>query len=176
MAVREVFRKNTVFIGVREGDDFILKASGFIVSLKHEQYSFTYVVTAEHVISGLQEKGFEAPYLRMNRPDGDMLAIETEYANWLFHPEPTADVRTDVAVYPISFKRSEVIYSHAPLSQFVTDKIIEEFDIGVGTQVAIVGLFASHYGQGKNIPVVRMGNISAMPEEPIKTEYCGSVR
>jgi hypothetical protein len=175
LAISEVFRKNAVFIGVLKGDDFIPKASGFIVSLSVDQITFMYVVTAEHVIAGLQAKGFEAPCIRVNKSDGGMLAQETKYANWLFHPDPTADVRTDVAIYPYPFPRSQIIYSHVPTDQFVTDKIVEEYDIGVGTEIAIVGLFSSHHGKGRNIPVVRIGNISAMPEEPIKTTYCGFI-
>ena len=46
---------------------------------------------------------------------------------------------------------------------------------GVGDDIFIVGLFRSHYGNERNFPVVRVGNLAALREEPIKTEYAGYV-
>jgi hypothetical protein len=175
LAIREVFRKNAVFIGAWQDGQFIPKATGFVVSVQEGQYTFPYVVTAEHVVVGLQGRGYDAPYIRMNRVDGSMAAIETYYDDWHFHPEPTADVRTDVAVCLQSLDRCEVIYSHTPLDAFITPDLIERFEVGIGTEIAVIGLFTSHHGRDKNIPVVRMGNIAAMPEEPIKTKYAGFI-
>jgi hypothetical protein len=36
-----------------------------------------------------------------------------------------------------------------------------------------MGLFKSHYGEQRNIPIIRIGNIAALPEEPVQTHYCG---
>jgi hypothetical protein len=51
----------------------------------------------------------------------------------------------------------------------VTQEIISKEQIGLGTEVFLVGLFAHHFGKRKNIPIVRVGNISAMPEELVET-------
>src|SRR5262249_20043949 len=47
--------------------------------------------------------------------------------------------------------------------------------IGLGAQIAIVGLFRSHYGKNRNVPIVRVGNISALPGEPVFTRYTGYI-
>jgi hypothetical protein len=55
----------------------------------------------------------------------------------------------------------------------------EEFEkkvIGLGAEVAVVGLFRSHYGTNQNVPIVRVGNISAMPGEPVFTKYAGHIK
>jgi hypothetical protein len=37
----------------------------------------------------------------------------------------------------------------------------------LGDDVFLCGTFVSHLGTSKNIPVIRIGHISAMPEEPV---------
>jgi len=50
-----------------------------------------------------------------------------------------------------------------------TPALIEREGIGLGDDVFVVGLFSRRAGQARNIPIIRVGNIVAMPEEPIKT-------
>jgi hypothetical protein len=44
---------------------------------------------------------------------------------------------------------------------------IKEESIGIGDEVFLVGLFTQHRGSQRNIPLLRVGNIAAMPEEPV---------
>lgn len=39
--------------------------------------------------------------------------------------------------------------------------------IGPGTDAATIGLFHKYYGTGRNIPIVRLSGIAAIPREPI---------
>ena len=48
-----------------------------------------------------------------------------------------------------------------------TPDLIKEKSIGLGEELLVVGLFASHHGRKMNIPIVRSGMIAAMPWEPI---------
>jgi len=48
-------------------------------------------------------------------------------------------------------------------------KAEDKWEHGVGDEVVTVGLYTSHYGVDKNIPVVRVGNIAALPDEPVLT-------
>jgi hypothetical protein len=48
---------------------------------------------------------------------------------------------------------------------------IERYQIGLGDEVYVTGMFVSHFGEKKNLPIVRIGTIAAMPEEPLQTEY-----
>ena len=50
---------------------------------------------------------------------------------------------------------------------FLSDEIIQSKRIGTGDEVFIVGLFAPATGSKRNQPIVRMGNIEMMPDEPI---------
>src|SRR5438874_2635806 len=56
-----------------------------------------------------------------------------------------------------------------PFKMIVNEKLIEQEKIGVGDEVFMTGLFSRHYGQQNNIPIVRTGNIAAMPKEKVNT-------
>jgi len=43
----------------------------------------------------------------------------------------------------------------------------ETWQPGLGDEVAVVGLYTSHHGLTKNIPIVRIGHIAMMPDEPV---------
>ncbi len=46
----------------------------------------------------------------------------------------------------------------------------EEFwGVALGDEVCAVGLYSSHHGKVKNIPVIRIGNLAALCEEPVNT-------
>jgi hypothetical protein len=84
--------------------------------------------------------------------------------NWIFHEDSNVDVAvlhweppSTVDVWPF------------PLKQAVTPALIAREGIGLGDDVFVVGLFSRRAGQARNIPIVRVGNIVAMPEEPIET-------
>jgi hypothetical protein len=84
--------------------------------------------------------------------------------NWIFHEDPCVDLAAlhwqpppSVDVWPF------------PLNEAVTPALIEREGIGLGEDVFAVGLFSRRAGQARNIPIIRVGNIVAMPEEPIKT-------
>jgi hypothetical protein len=54
----------------------------------------------------------------------------------------------------------------------------EEFksQFGLGSEIVIIGLFRNHFGTDRNIPIVRLGNISAQPGELIHTKYGREVK
>jgi hypothetical protein len=54
-----------------------------------------------------------------------------------------------------------------------TKEVIQQREIGIGEELFIVGLFRSHYGNERNRPIVRIGSIAAMADEPVKTGYVG---
>src|SRR5689334_11059030 len=55
--------------------------------------------------------------------------------------------------------------------EFLTEEARDKYHVGTGDEVAIVGLFYSHFGEAKNVPIVRTGNIAAMPDEPVPTSH-----
>lgn len=100
--------------------------------------------------------------LRLNTRGGAADVIRTDPSNWLFHPT------ADVAVLPVGglderfqFKLWELPESGA------TEEVIQDRKIGPGDDVFVAGLLVHHPGRTRIMPVVRLGCISALPEEPV---------
>jgi hypothetical protein len=49
--------------------------------------------------------------------------------------------------------------------------VIKGFNIGIGSETYVAGMFVGRIGERRNIPILRVGTIAAMPGEPIATEY-----
>src|SRR5207244_524977 len=75
----------------------------------------------------------------------------------------------DLAVRPL---QTTNIRTMTP-DNFLTDKIIERYGIGVGDEVFMIGRFVNHEGRQKNTPTVRFGNLAMMPHEKILDEETG---
>jgi len=144
-----------------------LVGTGFIVSipLKNKpEKSFLYLVTAKHVAERLAGK----PYLiRMNTKKGSYNYISGAGETWFYHP---TDDSVDVAVFPYAPSADVYQYKTISIASFLTDEIIEQKNIGIGDEVFITGLFAHACGSQRNQPIIRMGNIAMMPDEPLPTE------
>jgi hypothetical protein len=177
-------RKCVAFIGIRQNDKFVPKATCFFVNYIEDQRQFDYIVTAEHVVSGLLTRGHDI-WLRANLVDGDCGDLPIKHDAFYFHPDDVN--RTDVAVAPLPSWRTtdqetqkEAILDIRTLGlngkdSFAPTEAFAEEHMGLGGQVVIVGLFRSHYGQNRNIPIVRIGNIAARLEEPVHTNYAGYI-
>jgi hypothetical protein len=62
------------------------------------------------------------------------------------------------------------------LGSSATDEVIETEAIGIGDEVFMVGLFRNHLGRDRNEPIIRVGNIAAMPTDPIRSQVYGDMR
>ena len=176
--VPDHIRKTVMFIGTKSDDGtFQPRATAFLVSTVELDMRLGYLVTADHVVSKLLGLGHHL-WLRVNQKDGTAEEVEIPDDAWWFYPDDLN--RTDVAVCQINFNTDkEDVYSIGlngmNEAMAATKEVITRHRIGVGEEVAIVGLFRSHYGQERNVPVVRIGNIAAMPEEPVKTSEYGYI-
>lgn len=182
--ISEATRKCVAFLGTREDGVFHPRATCFFVSYLEEQHRFDHLVTAEHVIGAPLSAGHDI-WLRVNLTNGDIAEVPIEHDAFRYHPNEME--RTDVAVAPIVTElnhretgdkvRMDILTlplngkdSFAPTQEFI------EHSMGPGGQIAIVGLFRSHYGKKRNIPIVRVGNIAAAPEEPVRTNWAGYIK
>jgi hypothetical protein len=161
-----------LFLGVEDGGQFSPRATGFVVSIQHDdKVGFRYLVTAEHVVQRAMQGG-QNLWVRSNRKDGSVMQSEFSAAEWCFHPNNAIEP-ADVAVCTIDFALEEE-FSVVPLSGTTavaaTPDIMKRLHMGLGDELVIAGLFRSHYGQHRNIPIIRMGNISMMPGERIWTK------
>ncbi len=134
--------------------------TGFLLrepSKVHEGWSFTYVVTNDHVVRG------GATVARFNTGSGatDILPLGEEH--WVHHQDGD-----DLAVCPVTLGPPGYLkYMAAPSSGLLTQENVEESQIGPGDDVYTVGRFVSHEGRQRNTPMTRFGRISMMPGEPI---------
>lgn len=170
MRVPNNARRSVVFIGIIQDGSFKPKATGFLVHTMDSglDYQFPYLVTAEHVVSGLMTKGFDL-YCRLNLKDGTVL-LEKLSTFWCHHPNQEKE-QTDVAMTEFLIDRNLVDHEYIPLPPERQDHYRPSY--GLGDEIFMVGLFKSHHGKERNVPIVRLGTIAAMPEEPIYTKYCG---
>jgi hypothetical protein len=178
MLVPDWVRKNVFFIGMKKEGRFFPRATGFFVGWEEDQWTFVYMVTAEHVISMLMSGGYDI-WARFNLKDGTAEEVKLPSDRWKFHPDEMT--RTDVAVCAARVLNSggdidlNAIPLNGRLESVVSEEIRREQNVGLGDEIFVVGLFRSHHGAQRNVPIVRIGNISAMREEPVWTKYCGYI-
>jgi hypothetical protein len=162
--VDEEARRTVVFIGHETSGSFLPVGTGFLAGVRYKSTDFVFVVTADHVIDLIPEDTIS---IRMNRKAGDASAIKISKSTKI----PSLDPNADLALFPLP--PSHDIYDHSVvlLDREEYRKIVEEiWTPKLGEEIAVVGLYASHYGSVKNIPVVRVGHIAMMPDEPVLTQ------
>lgn len=121
------------------------------------------LLTAKHVLKKICERCVDGKvHLRINTRQGGSKTVPTEFGQWIFHPEDSVDVALLHWIPPISEFDIFAFPPHDPARG--RDRF------GLGDEVFITGLFVNHPGEDRNIPIIRVGNISAMPEQPIATE------
>jgi hypothetical protein len=138
----------------------------FLVSVPFDENSgVLHLVTAKHVASAVGDNNFVTVFNgndgipRFGKSGGDI--------RWFYHP---TDESVDVAVMPFpSSMIREYDIQHIPISMFATDQRIMEYNIGLGDELVIVGLFTRFFGTSQIEPIVRTGNIAMMPREKIFT-------
>jgi hypothetical protein len=162
-------RKCVVFLCAKVGEkEYHLGGTGFLMALAGE-INFGYLLTAKQVIEAIVKASIdEKVHIRIDGIDGVISYISSSLGDWFFHHE---DFTVDVAALPWLPTRKE--YDVAVIrNDFIVGKDIrEEENIGVGDEVFITGLFTRHFGEERNIPIVRTGNIATMPGEKVQTRY-----
>ena len=115
-----------------------------------------------------------APGPWLNTEDGGSQTVSLIDAHWWYHPD--TDNLSDVAVSPFSFAREQFDHGTWLLrNRDLSDEIVRSEGGALGQEILILGLFRYHTGTQRNEPIVRIGNLSAMPREPVKTRYAGYI-
>jgi hypothetical protein len=165
--------KCVVFLGYKDQDGkFHFAGSAFWLSragpedIKNE-YRPAYLGTAAHVIAEIRRKGADnRVWIRVNTTTGTQDSVETPIDCWRNHPDPNVDI----AVLKIGLTG----YDHAawPLEWCVVDDRLDTLDSGdrrveLADEICFAGLFHPHAGQQRNRPIVRVGTVAALREEPV---------
>lgn len=175
MQIPDEVRKSVFFILYQDKAGFNLAGTGFFISTPTEvnpETSFIYLTTAKHVIVNIQSRSIDQiVWLRINTKEGGSVMVSSSLSSWRY----SEDTSVDVAV--LSWGPDAKIYDYLsiPVSMAATDEVISSHRIGIGDEVFLTGLFSSHSGKKKNIPIIRTGAIASMPEEPISTPGFGDM-
>lgn len=167
MRVDDFVKKSVVFLGIEAGGRFIPLGTGFIGLVKYEDLSFQFLITAEHVIKDCLGDNRKTFSVRINRKDGgaDVIKIDADVTNFTH-----GDRSLDLVLYAFGFATDIYDFTAVPLDKKVwADTRQKIWEPGPGDEVSVVGLYTSHHGQAKNIPIIRIGHIAAMPEEKVST-------
>ena len=130
-----------------------------------------HLVTAKHVADAIAP---EEAVITMNAKDGMPLSLRTGTSKWFYHPTEPESV--DVAVMPFGSPRfHEYDIEGIPEEIFATDQRIADFQIGLGDELVIIGLFTRFYGTTSLTPIVRTGNIAMMPRDKLSAGTFGEM-
>jgi hypothetical protein len=165
MRVDDQIKKCVAFVALQKADkSYVFVGTVFFVARNNTENKHSYAITAKHVIEGIKSKGLEKVFLRVNLTTGQTGIIETEANQWIYH----SDENVDIAAY--SLRLTEVVdHVFYPETYFVDAEFIERFELDIGDEVFVTGLFKHHHGNTRNLPIIRIGNISSMVVEKIQT-------
>ncbi len=171
MRVPDEVRKCVAFVCSKSKTSHEIRPVGtaFFLSIPTSRTGnlFSYVVTAKHVVEGIRQRSEDQiVYLRVNMKSRAPEHIATPIEKWEFHSQ---DLSADVAVLP-GMQLDGVDCLHVPVTMVATSGLFSSAGLGVGDEVFLTGLFVGHSGRSRNIPIVRVGTIAAMPEEPVATK------
>lgn len=175
MIVPDAVRKCVAFLGFQRYNEgkFQMLGTAFFLGRVNEAGNLkaVYAVTAKHVIENFKCKSELPIWFRINTKSNQATWFEFPIENWFFHP---TDSSIDVAICQVNIPE-DFDCMIVPYWLCITDKIMQENEVGLGDEVFITGLFCHHYGSSRNIPIVRVGNIACLTEEKIYTKAYGEM-
>jgi hypothetical protein len=174
MLIPDSLRDCTCYIaGKRPDGTFKIGGTGFFVHLKSgtpADKTWIYLVTARHCVKGMH-RAFGNLFIRINSQRTGAAEYIQIKGTWMEHPRYVA---SDVAV--IQFEPTEdarLELNPINLTAVADAQNIRRLRIGIGDETIMIGMFASRQGKDRNLPIVRGGMISAMPEEMLLDQDTG---
>jgi hypothetical protein len=146
--------------------------TAFVVGVRMDAtHTLAHLVTAKHVADALDPGEV---VIAMNATDGAPRFLQKGDMRWFYHPTEPESV--DVAVLPFGSDRfAEYDILGIPEDSFATEERIKEYDIGLGDEIIIIGLFTKFFGSTHLIPIVRTGNIAMMPRDRVPVKGFGEI-
>jgi hypothetical protein len=167
MRIPEDLLNATVFLGGKDGrGDRHYRGTAVCVSLPIEDQTMRTacpcLVTAKHnIVKAMATYGNVC--VRVNSGDAGAVDIDINEP-WTY----SDNAASDIAVIPFpALLGYGTLLLPLPTSWFATSEIIASRGIGPGDDLVVMGLFASHVGTRRNLPIVRSGNIASMPQESL---------
>ena len=172
MRVNEKIRKAVVFVGHEPSGSFLPVGTGFLGFVEYpienpktgsKSQQINFLVTADHLSDMIP--GDELS-IRFNRKSGGVATFRVNKKHKISHD----DRACDIAMFNIPLLHDTHDQMFINLDRQIHRALHRHtWPAELGDEVSTIGLYASHYGETKNIPVVRTGNIAMMPDEPLWT-------
>jgi hypothetical protein len=154
--------RSVVYVGLQAHGNFTPIGTGFCAGVEHRGNRFFFFITADHVVDMISG---DTVYIRMNKKDGNAgspIPIDKKLKI------PGLDRSHDLAIFPVPPLHEGYDADYVFMGPGDFEKILEEvWRPQPGDEVATIGLYTSHHGHTKNIPVVRVGHIAMLPNEPV---------
>jgi hypothetical protein len=164
MRVDEKVRKSVVFIGTENSRGFLPYGTALLGLASYEDMGNTVVITAQHVLDSIPG---DVASIRVNRNDGssEVLRIPKRVAITF------KDRAIDLAVLPLGLDPSiyEIFLIHLRSAAWA-EQLTKHGDPQPGDEICVVGLYTTHFGHIRNMPVARIGHIAALPDEKVMTD------
>lgn len=110
-----------------------------------------------------------ASIIRINTSDGKSRFVELDPSEWEQSAEGDDLAATDLSE-KLNQSADQVIGLYEDM--FITPDLIRKFEIGLGEDTFMCGLFTGHHGGERNIPVTTFGNLAMLANAaaPVKLE------
>lgn len=175
MFVPNQIRKCVAYVGLRRSantDEIRWCGTCFFVGVNLIESRFMAVlVTARHCIEYIAKESADGHvYIRINLTDGQSFSEAVPASKWTLHNNESVDV----AAMPVGFANN---FDHSVIDPklFLTEDDAKKYQVGIGDEVLIVGLFREHPGRARATPIVRIGNIAALLDEQVWTNKYGRI-
>lgn len=152
-----------------------LIGTAFIIAEAVGNKGVIYLVTCRHVVQESLNNGNQI-YLRLNREDGKGVYHVPLKGEWKFHPSDkekdptdiTNENLVDLAVFRLVDEPYPVplVFGYHELANLLSVTITGG-ELKEGEPVLSIGLFKTHPGHLRNLPIARFGHISLVTQELI---------
>ncbi|OQP59249.1 hypothetical protein A3860_37995 [Niastella vici] len=173
------FRSTISFIYIEDSlHNPIPNGTSFAVGIpsdKIKDRTYSYLITAKHVLQKQDGRIYSSVLIRMNTKDSSRftfypLNVSGPHKNVYFHSDPSVDI----AVISYAPTRDDYLFTYMGPEYISTKEEFNNLAIEEGTEVFFTGLFVPFTGEHKIYPIVRFGRVSLLPNE--KVEWLGFKR
>jgi hypothetical protein len=179
MRVHDIILKCTAFIGHPSERGFVADGTCFVAYLSEQETDFYYIVTCAHVVwperkdlpAGSTARPQGNVHIRFNRERKPPKAFPVARNDWVFPKDRWVDMCALLVdpFGPSADPDDEVDWAQINLEGLaITAANADQFGLSLGDEIFMPGAFVGRVGHHKNIPVVRIGHIAAMPDEPVE--------
>lgn len=155
-----------IFIGKENSmGDFVPHGTAFLLLMPWgKEHEIQLAVTARHVIDGISGDEFG---VRINKAEGGSECLNfSKSRNVNYHNDDSVDL----VVFGLPINSKDYDAKWYSLIRENPQAWRDQYGgPAVGEEVAVVGLYTSQYGLTRNAPIVRTGNIAAIPDELVST-------